>query len=332
MTSMSKRLRIFTWHVHGNYLYNLSQCGHEFFLPVRDGRRHPYGGRGATFAFGANVHEIMADEVAGMDFDLILYQSAANYLTHQYELFSPRQRQLPRIFLEHDPPRENATDQLHVVSDPEINVVHVTHYNRLMWDNGSAPTTVVEHGVHVDPAVQYTGEFDRGLVVVNNLAQRGRRLGLDVFERFRRRVPLDLVGMGSEILGGRGEIPPHELAAFAARYRFMLHPARYTSLGLSVCEAMTIGMPVVGLATTELPSVITNGVNGLISNNLEELEAGMQRLLDDPAEAHRLGAAGQQVARQRFSIERFTATWDQVFRAAVAATTGSTTALRAGVK
>jgi glycosyltransferase involved in cell wall biosynthesis len=124
-------------------------------------------------------------------------------------------------------------------------------------------------------------------------------------------------------------VPPHELPGFASRYRFLFHPARYTSLGLSVCEAMAIGMPVVGLSTTELPSVITNHVDGLVSNDLDELEAGMQRLLDDPEEARRLGAAGQQVARRRFSIERFGTDWDGVFQAAVAR---QAIALKAGTK
>jgi len=313
----SRPLRILTWHVHGNYLYYLSQREHEFLLPVKEGRPHPYGGRGETFAFGPNVREIAAEEVRHEDFDCVLFQSAPNYLDGQYEILSDEQRRLPRLFLEHDPPRLNPTDSRHVVDDPAVTVVHVTHYNRLMWDNGSVPTTVIEHGVCLPPDLHYMGEIERGLVVVNNLAQRGRRLGLDVFEHFRTRLPLDLVGMGSEELGGLGEVPPHELPRFAARYRFMLHPARYTSLGLAVCEAMTLGVPVAGLSTTELPSVIRNGENGLVSNNFEELEAGMRRLLGHPDEACALGAAGRETALRRFNIDRFTADWDRVFREAV---------------
>ena len=103
---------------------------------------------------------------------------------------------------------------------------------------------------------RYSGHLERGITVVNGLAQRGRRLGLDVFLEAREQVPLDLVGMASEELGGLGEVPPPELARTMAAYRFYFHPVRYTSLGLSLCEAMTVGLPVVGLATTELPTVI----------------------------------------------------------------------------
>lgn len=43
-------------------------------------------------------------------------------------------------------------------------------------------------------------------------------------------------------------------APFAARYRFLFNPIRYTSLGLAVIEAMMIGMPVVALGTTDMVS------------------------------------------------------------------------------
>ena len=40
----------------------------------------------------------------------------------------------------------------------DLLLVHVTHFNDLMWDAGSTATTVVEHGI-VDPGHRYTGEL-----------------------------------------------------------------------------------------------------------------------------------------------------------------------------
>jgi glycosyltransferase involved in cell wall biosynthesis len=116
--------------------------------------------------------------------------------------------------------------------------------------------------------VQYVGDIPRGLVIANGLKQRGRRLGADIFQRSRRMVPLDLVGMGAQDLGGLGEVHHSQLPEFSSHYRFFFHPVRYTSLGLAVCEAMMIGLPIIGLATTELSSVIENGVNGYINTRL----------------------------------------------------------------
>jgi glycosyltransferase involved in cell wall biosynthesis len=150
-------------------------------------------------------------------------------------------------------------------------------------------------------------------VVVNNLEKRGRRLGADIFRELRKRLPLDLVGMGAEEAGGLGEVRHDNLAAFAAQYRFFFNPIRYTSLGLAVIEAMMIGMPVVGLATTEMATVIRSGENGIADTDVDRLVEGMKRLLADPIEARRLGEAGQRTALARFNIERFAADWDRAF-------------------
>ncbi|MDQ1506273.1 MAG: hypothetical protein QOD57_4000 [Actinomycetota bacterium] len=329
MTAASPRLRILTWHVHGSYLWYLSHLGHDLFLPTRPGGENGYGGRAGTFPWPANVVEVPAGEVADLDVDVVVFQSVRHWLEDQHELLTPVQRTLPRIYVEHDPPRESPTDTRHPVDDPDVLVVHVTAFNRLMWDNGAVPTTVVDHGVALPDGVRWTGEFERGLVVVNHLARRGRRLGADVFEAVRREVPLDLVGMGSEELGGLGEVKPPGLAAFAARYRFLFNPIRWTSLGLAVCEAMMAGLPVVGLATTEMAAAVENGVSGYVDTDVDRLVARMQGLLRDPGEARRLSDGARRRAEQRYSIGRFVDDWDAVLRR-VTATRGGPGPGRAG--
>jgi hypothetical protein len=306
-------LRVFTWHVHGNYLLYLSQMPVEFYLPVRPGGMDGYGGRGKTFPFGDNVQDVPVEEVRSRRFDCILFQSRRHYEVDQHEILSAEQRRLPRIYLEHDPPQEHPTDQPHWFDDPNGLLVHVTAFNSLMWNNGRTPTQVIDHGVFVPPEVRYTGAIDRGLVVINHLRQRGRRLGVDVFEQVRQEVPLDLVGMDAESLGGLGEVSPPQLPAFEAHYRFFFHPVRYTSLGLAILEAMTIGLPIVGLATTELATVIDNGVSGFIDTDVRRLIEPMRELLANPSLAREMGEKAQRRARERFSIDRFARDWAKTF-------------------
>jgi glycosyltransferase involved in cell wall biosynthesis len=99
-----------------------------------------------------------------------------------------------------------------------------------------------------------------------------------------------------------------------AAHRFFFNPIRYTSLGLAVIEAMLVGLPIVGLATTELVTVIRNGENGFIDTRLERLVEAMRRLLADPREAGRLGEAARATALERFGIERFVADWERALR------------------
>ena len=259
--------------------------------------------------WGDNVHEINADDVPDQEFDVILYQHKTHWEYDREHVLSDAQRRLPRVYIEHDPPQENPFQQWHWVDDPDTLLVHVTHFNQLMWDCGVTPTRVIEHGVVVPEGVRYTGELERGIVVVNHLAQRGRRLGADVFADVRTRVPLDLVGMDAERLDGIGEVGNLDLAAFTARYRFFFNPIRWTSLGLAIVEAMTIGMPIVGLATTELATVIRNGENGFVHTDVNALVDAMHELLRDPAEARRLGEGARRTAQERFHIDRFAQDW-----------------------
>ncbi|CAB3800683.1 glycosyltransferase family 4 protein [Pararobbsia alpina] len=310
-----RRLRVLTWHVHGNYLYYLTQAQHEFHIVTRPGFPPGYAGAAGALPWGSNLYEVRAEDVALHEFDVILYQHRHHWDNDRLTLLTDTQRRLPRVYIEHDPPQHQPFEQRHWVQDADTLIVHVTHFNQLMWDCGSTPTRVIEHGVLVPRNVRYSGELGRGVVVINNLSKRGRRLGSDVYADVRAQLPLDLVGINAEVVGGLGEIPNPALAAFCARYRFFFNPIRWTSLGLAIVEAMTIGMPIVGLATTELATVIRNGESGYIDTNVDTLVDAMRNLLDDPVEARRLGEGARRIAIERFGIERFAHEWTETLNA-----------------
>lgn len=311
------QLHVLTWHVHGSYLYYLAHTPHLFYVPVKPGRPEGYGGRAGKLPWPDNLVEVAANDAGDLHLDCILFQSRKNYLEDQYEILSDEQRSLPRIYLEHDPPREHPTDTRHPVDDRGVLLVHVTHFNDLMWDSGTTPTRVIPHGVTVPANVRYTGELDKGIVVVNGLDWRGRRVGRDLLDRVRAEVDLDIVGIGSERIGGLGEVPLRELPRFISRYRFFFNPIRYTSLGLAVCEAMMLGMPIVGLATTEMSVVIENGVSGYVDTDIERSIVRMQELLRDAARARELSAGASSFAERKFHLQRFTRDWDDALQRAV---------------
>jgi glycosyltransferase involved in cell wall biosynthesis len=308
---MQIRIKIFTWHIHGSYLYYLSQGNYDIYIPTKPEKTEGYYGRGETFPFGTNVIEVPAKEVKDYQFDCILFQTNNNYQVDQYEILSAEQRELPKVYLEHDPPRQHPTDTKHLINDPDVILVHVTHFNKLMWDNNNTPTRVIEHGVTVPKAI-YSGHLNKGIVVINNLPTRGRLLGLDVFLEARQHVPLDLVGMGTGKLG-LGEVLHPQLPQFQSRYRFFFNPIRYTSLGLAICEAMMMGMPVVGLATTELSAVIDNEYSGFIHTDINYLIEKMELLISNPELAKEIGNNGREIAMKRFNIQRFVNDWEQLF-------------------
>jgi glycosyltransferase involved in cell wall biosynthesis len=119
--------------------------------------------------------------------------------------------------------------------------------------------------------------------------------------------------MGAEQAGGLGEVLHADLPAFAARYRFFFNPIRYTSMGLAVIECMMAGLPIVALATTEMTTVIRDGVNGFISTDVDFLLNKMKFLLKNPEAARQLGREARRTALERFNIERFVGDWNEAF-------------------
>ena len=308
-----RRLSILIWHIHGSYLNTLSRIDHTWYVPTKPDKPEGYGGRGPTFDLPPNVVEVPAESVRDLALDLVIHQTPKNYCEDQYEILSDDQRRLPRIYLEHNTPRPDPVATRHVVDDPQVMLVHVTHYNRLMWDNGRIPTRVVKHAVAIDSRVHYSGDIARGVAVVNGIQKRPRIAGLDILQALQRDLPIDLAGMMTEELGGLGDIPYRDLHGRMAHYRLLVSPIRYTSLPLAVIEAMTIGMPVVALATTELPTAIENGVSGFVSCDIDELVASIRALLADPCLARSIGARARDVAHERFGLERFAHDWNAIF-------------------
>lgn len=301
-----KRLKIFTWHVHGAYLFYLSHIDHDIYIPAGDGRL----GKVGAIANRGNVYEIPVERIRHSHFDCILFQSKDAYVQDQYKIFSEQQLELPKIYLEHDPPREHPTDTKHFVDKSDF-LVHVTHYNSLMWES-SAQSQVIEHAVLI-PELLPVGGNGRGITVINNLRNRGRRLGCDLFLKARSQTPIDLIGMDAQSLGGLGEIFFHELPSFLSHYRYFFHPVRYTSLALALLEGMSVGLPVIGLATTELPAVIQNNYSGYLSNNLDDLIFVIEELNQYPQLARQWGQAARRVVEERFNIHRFVREWNDLF-------------------
>jgi glycosyltransferase involved in cell wall biosynthesis len=85
-------------------------------------------------------------------------------------------------------------------------------------------------------------------------------------------------------------------------------------------EAMAAGRPIVARRVGALPETVIHGVTGLLVEGEEPdaVAAALERLLDDPALAQRMGQAGRRRAEERFSPERHAERVEAVYRAALA--------------
>jgi hypothetical protein len=307
-------VNVLLWHVHGSWTTALVQGGHTYLLPVVPDRGPEGRGRAQTWEWPANAVEVTREEAADADVDVVLIQRPEELDGLAERWLGGRRpgRDLPAIYVEHNAPQGRINEMRHPAAGREGFVVcHVTHFNALFWDCGSTPTRVIEHGI-VDPGYRYTGEEARAAVVINEARRRARVTGTDLLERFAAAgVPVDLFGMDAGSVGGIEDVPQHRLHDEMARRRVYLHPIRWTSLGLSLLEAMHLGMPVVALATTEAPEAVPAGA-GVISTRVDVLAEAAREFRTDPDRAREAGRAARAAALERYGLERFLAEWDDL--------------------
>ncbi|OSZ55633.1 glycosyl transferase [Streptomyces pharetrae CZA14] len=315
-------MNILLWHVHGSWTTAFVQGPHTYLVPLLPDRGPDGRGRARTFSWPASVRELPPDELREAEVDLVVLQRPHELELAERWLGGRRPgRDVPAVYLEHNAPDGDVPDTRHPFADrDDLTLVHVTHFNRLFWDNGSTRTEVIEHGI-VDPGHRYTGRLARAAVVVNEPVRRGRYTGTDLLPALAEAAPLDVFGMRTEGLAAHLGLPgercraldlaQNELHAAMAERRLYVHPVRWTSLGLSLLEAMHLGMPVVALATTEAVEAVPPGA-GVLSTRPEMLAEAARRYLAEPEAAAEDGARARQAALGRYGLKRFLDDWERV--------------------
>lgn len=307
---------VLVWHVHGSWTQAFVAGRHRYLIPVAADR--DADGIGLAGRSWPNAQEVALEELGQHDIDLVVLQRP-----HEAALLARWARRragvdLPVVYVEHNAPRPHAERSRHPVGDrSDILLVHVTDFNRLMWDNGRARTRVIDHGM-ADPGPRYTGDILRAATMINEPLRRGRTVGADLLRPLSAYAQIDVWGIGTEGLHtnrggvtGRGDVPAPQLWDQIARRRVYLHTARWTSLGLSLVEAMFLGMPVVAVGTTMAPLVVPSEA-GVVGVDITTLGRGLRNFLDDHATAVAAGKAAREFATTRFGLGRFLAEWDQV--------------------
>ena len=312
-------MRILLWHVHGAWTTAFVHGGHEYVVPVLPDRGPDGIGIARTYAWpGDRVTELPPERLRDEPFDAVVLQRP-HELERLCEAWTGRRpgRDLPAVYVEHNAPQGRIAEMRHPAAGrDDLLLVHVTHFNALFWDAGGTPTRVIEHGV-VDPGERYSGELPRAAVVINEARRRARVTGTDLLAGFSHAAPLDLFGMDAQsVATGNGvraidDLPQARLHDEMARRRVYLHPIRWTSLGLSLLEAMHLGMPVVALGTTEVHEAVPAGA-GVVSTRVDLLADALRRLVADPDEAAERGRAARAAALERYGLARFLSDWDAV--------------------
>ncbi len=217
--------------------------------------------------------------------------------------------------------------------------------SRRIWNAYKQRATVIEHGVdfpapsaHEVAALKERYQLgDRPVVgTVNHLHPRKRiDLFLEAVAVAREDVPgvvALVVGDGPErasleekaVLSGMevgrdviftGAVPEEELPAHYALANVYMHTGREESFGLSVIEALKLGVPVVSVAEGGPLDTVQDGVSGcLVPATVQALGEALAGLLADPARAQEMGKAGASFVATHYSWERGVSTLLSILR------------------
>lgn len=317
-------MRILVWHVHGSWSTAFVHGEHTYLIPTTPNRDADGRGRALTYTWPGNAVEVTPDQLRSEDVDVVVLQRPHELELTEKWLGRRPGVDVPAVFVEHDTPRGEVAGTRHPLADrSDVPIVHVTHFNEVFWDCGRAPTTVIEHGI-VDPGHRYTGELTRAGVVINEPVRRERISGADLLPSFAQAAPLDVYGMRVQGLPERFGLPPdrvavhedvpqHRMHTELASRRVYVHPFRWTSLGLSLLEAMHLGMPVVALAATEAVEAVPAEA-GVVSTRPNVLTHAVREFLGDADRAARAGRAARTAAREKYSLERFLTAWNALLQ------------------
>jgi hypothetical protein len=313
------------WDVHGGYTDALVSGRHTYLFPPPDENGGGLRRLRRLDAVPAGCHEVSWSDLAADPPDLVLLQRPIDADLCEQHLGLRPGRDLPGIYLEHNTPQDQVPNTRHPLADQsELLLVQVTHVNHLFWDTGSATSVVIEHGVP-DPGYRYRGDLARLAFVVNEPVRRWRVTGTDLLAAFGAH-PIDAFGIDGDLLppelGSRcpqlvfaGNLSPEDLYTALARRRVYLHLNRWTSLGLSLIQAMMLGMPVVVVNTTEASRAVPPEA-GALSSDVGELTRAAAQLLKDPEEAAARGRVAREAALRRYGLARFLADWDEAYATA----------------
>jgi len=228
---------------------------------------------------------------------------------------------LPKVFLVHgtlsgrilqDQSKINRTSYISnlrlLLAASGSRVVYISELKRRDW--GIA-------GEILPPAIDsreyggYRGEIQGILQVCNHLKERGAMMGWSTHQAVCKDLPTCVLGDNPGLPFSRMSADWEDLKEQLRAHRVYLYTPIYPyedGYNLALLEAMATGMPIATLKNATSP--VRDGSEGMVASTAEELREKVIALLNDPAEALRLGSGARIKVELEFPISRFRQAWE----------------------
>lgn len=307
INNQPKKLKILSFLTHEVQNSHLALTGHDFyFLPSP----HKNDWNIRTRALPPNCY-IIGGIPADLRFDLILSQERNAQFPKSKEL--SKFLGIPLLTLTHTMPLSTPGNnkQLRYLQNCKGNInVYITSCSRKAFDD-EENGLVIENAV--DTSIFHSSHPTKkgGVTVCNQLMGRSQFYDVELFNKIREEMPLDLIGDNGSM--GPSISDPAQLAKTVGSYAFYANLSIYSPLSMSLAEAMCLGLGIVSTKQQATGDYLVHGESALLTNDHNEYLEFCKLLMKDRELAYKLGQNAKRIGHAKFGLDRFVNQWNDLF-------------------
>ena len=315
-------MRIFDMLAHEGYHYELCKLKCDFTMIVD--RTHRWNVRyrpipsNVTFLDKSNlsIHYVERHDVA---------------IIHNYKHWQLlRECTVPKIVVFHCSKAGQGDAQFAAEDLSECVVVFNSFKDKDRWDLKCPRQHVIWHGFDPNEWPISDRSINKVLSVGRRIAERDGICGYRIISELNKSgIPVKLVG-DNPTIGIQSPGSFEELKEFHSRYAVYLNPTLRSPMPRGRGEAMMAGIPVITTGFYDEEMFIEHGVNGFVTNNIQEIKEYTALLLADKDLQKEMALASRRTAVERFHISRFLEQWKTVISEATQQDTTNISILRPG--
>lgn len=311
----ANRLNILMLNRNEKLQVTLAKTGHNFFfvqhpqLPQWDVRVAPIPNN-CYILSGPDVGKQLKQDI---QFDLILCQD--RNMHYQLLLQIARQIGCPMLMAEYSLSSPNMNPyQVEAMASQEYNhSVFESEFLANSWgfDIDEPDITAIPQGIDTSLFHGWRGGDGKILTMVDHYQQEDSLTGFSLWREVTQGLPVNPHGDSP----GLSKMPNQQsdLIRLYQNASVFLNTSTWQSCPISFLEAMAVGCPVITTATTILPDIIEDGINGYITNDKTQMRERLEELLADPKRSKELGDNARQTIIEKFDMPSVVAIWNKAF-------------------
>jgi glycosyltransferase involved in cell wall biosynthesis/SAM-dependent methyltransferase len=313
------KLKILTFNWHEPYLCLLSQMNNEFLVvepEIAPGHFRKWDQNMRTIPNNVcliSMEQALKNLEQG-EIDFIIAHNVK-------DLIKVKDYSLPKIMVFHNclsteiklaKNKINRKDYIQKITPlfNGVTKVFISEMKKADWDMQGE---VILPGLDVSQYGGYTGNEKRVLRVGNLLKERDLMMGYYFGEKVLTGYPLLTLGMNPGIPESRISDGFDDLLNQFKNNRVYINTTVdgiEDGYNLSMLEAMATGMPVV--TSQNKTSPICDGINGFSSNDIDYLSRCIEKFMQDPLLAKKMGSQARKTVAEKFPINKFIKSWNRV--------------------